>query len=139
MMITLIYGSSATRKMSEQELLEILETSHHNNLALDITGMLLYADGNFLQVLEGEEEAVTTVYAKIQKDPRHQGLMVYVKQPIKERQFADWEMGFVDVQRIGAKNIPGYTDFLNDPQHESKLSNVSYAHAFLNIFRENIR
>ena len=138
-MITLIYGSAATNPMSETELLEILEVSRRNNQQHDITGMLLYSDGNFIQVLEGEEAIVTQVFTKIQKDPRHQGIMVYVKHPIDKRQFANWEMGFVNVQKVDVSRIPGYSNYLKDPEHENKLSDVSYARSFLSIIRENIR
>lgn len=138
-MITLIYGSTATNSMSEDELLEILEKSHKNNLKVNVTGMLLYYDNNFLQVLEGEEADVMSVFNRIQQDPRHQGIMVYVKQPVTKRQFGEWEMGFVNVKNLDAKKIKGFSNFLNDPDHNIKLEEISYAHAFLNIFRENIR
>lgn len=139
MLITLIYGSNATRNLSDAELVDILSKSHKNNLTLDVTGMLLYHDGNFLQVLEGDEQVVTDLYDRILRDPRHENLLTYIKQPIKERVFGKWEMGFIDVGKIGAENIPGYTTFINDPDHNTKLENASYAYAFLNVFRENIR
>ena len=138
-MITLIYGSTATHRMTETELIQILETARRNNVKENITGMLLYDDGNFLQVLEGEEKPVTSSFNKISQDTRHNSVMVYVKKSIESRQFDDWAMGFVDVKRMGADKIPGYTNFLQDPQHNTKLKDASYAHAFLNVFRENIR
>lgn len=137
-MITLIYGSSANRKMTEQELIDILRTSRENNEKKNITGMLLYDDGNFLQVLEGEEEDVTSLYKTIQQDPRHHSVFTYVKQPITERLFGDWEMGFIDMEKQ-AENLPGYSRFLDDPDHSIKLKDATYAFAFLNVFRENIR
>ena len=138
-MITLIYGSSATHRMSAEELITILEEARQNNTQLNITGMLLYDDGNFLQVLEGEDEVVTNLYNKIYKDPRHGSVMLYVKKQIDKRQFDDWAMGFVDVRQLDVDNIPGYSRFLNDPEHTTKLEDVSYAFAFLSVFRENIR
>lgn len=138
-MITLIYGSTATSRMSDSELLEILKKARENNQKLNITGMLLYYDNNFLQVLEGEEDKVTDLFAKIRTDPRHQGVMVYVKHPISKRQFGNWEMGFVNVANLETDKIAGYSNFLNDPNHTIKLEEISYAHSFLNIFRENIR
>jgi len=139
MLINLIYGSDATSRFSQEELIEILNDCRRNNKKLDVTGMLLYHDGNFIQVLEGEQQIVEDLYQKIAKDSRHENLLTYVKQPIDKRQFGDWEMGFVDVEQIGADNIPGYTKFISDPDHSTKLENASYAYAFLNVFRENIR
>jgi len=138
-MITLIYGSSAAYPMPVPELVTILEQARQNNKKLNITGMLLYDDGNFLQVLEGEDEAVTSLYNKICQDPRHQSILLYVKKQIDKRHFNDWAMGFVDVRQLDIDNIPGYSRFLNDPEHTTKLEDASYAYAFLNVFRENIR
>ena len=60
-MIHLVYVSSATGKLGETDLLDLLEHSRRRNRALDLTGMLLYAGGNFFQVLEGEEKDVDEV------------------------------------------------------------------------------
>ena len=138
-MISLIYGSSATSQLTQDDLVDILAVARRNNEKLNITGMLLYSDGNFLQVLEGEEEAVESLLATIRKDSRHAGLMVYVKYPIAERQFSNWKMGFIDIDNSKVHEIPGYSDFLSNPDHEMNLSDVSYAKSFLELFRDNIR
>ncbi len=139
MLITLIYGSNASSHLTETDLIDILNECRKNNKTVDVTGMLLYHDRNFIQVLEGEEDIVTELYQKISKDPRHENLLTYVKQPIDHRQFGDWEMGFVDIEQIGVENIPGYTRFIEDPEHGTKLESASYAYAFLDVFRSNIR
>ena len=59
-LITLIYGSAAVDPFTEPELIALLEKSRANNQSLGVTGMLVYRDGNFLQVLEGEAEQVDT-------------------------------------------------------------------------------
>ena len=58
----LIYMSSATQLMSNEELLELLKTCRENNEKKNLTGMLLYGEGAFVQVLEGEEETVEATY-----------------------------------------------------------------------------
>lgn len=138
-MITLIYGSTASKPMSDEELVDLLKKSHEKNKRLEITGMLLYDDGNFVQVVEGPKEAVESLYQSIQHDPRHQNVMLFVKRDIEARQFGDWEMGFVNVGKLDMENVPGYTRFLQDPEHLSKLEDASYAYAFLSVFRNNIR
>ncbi len=71
----------------------ILQSARRNNQALGITGLLLYIDGGFLQVLEGEEEAVHRIYTRIRADNRHweTRLMLDREAP---RAFGDWSMGF---------------------------------------------
>ncbi|HWF37906.1 MAG TPA: BLUF domain-containing protein [Candidatus Acidoferrales bacterium] len=54
-----------------------------------VTGMLLYKDGCFMQVLEGNEEAVIDLAEKIQRDPRHKNMMTLYQGDSPERQFAD--------------------------------------------------
>jgi hypothetical protein len=90
----LIYASSAAPDLKLVDLEEILEASVRNNKPRDITGMLLYVGGGFLQALEGEETAVAAMYRKIESDPRHQGIVLIERSPIESRSFPTWSMGF---------------------------------------------
>jgi hypothetical protein len=93
-LINLIYASSAVSDLKLVDLEQILEASVRNNKPCDITGMLLYVGGGFLQALEGEESAVTAMYRKIESDPRHQSIVVIDSSPIESRSFPTWSMGF---------------------------------------------
>lgn len=136
-MISLIYASSATRKLTNEELLDILESSHRNNAKHDITGILLYKDGNFMQVLEGDEEKVMQVYATIEQDPRHHQVMLISTRRIKARQFENWEMGFFNLDDADLRQIPGYSEFMNTPLNADKFfDQPGFAHRFLEVFKE---
>lgn len=50
-----------------------------NNERAGITGMLLYKDGNFMQLLEGEKEAVLRLHKNIIVDPRHKGFLTLLQ------------------------------------------------------------
>jgi hypothetical protein len=89
----LIYTSSAHRNTPESTLLEILETSRRNNSAADITGVLLYIDGGFLQVLEGSSQDVGITFHRIARDKRHWNTSVLMDRTA-ERAFGEWSMGF---------------------------------------------
>ena len=93
-MYRLLYCSSAVQSMSDGDLTELVAVSRAHNAAVGITGMLLYLDGNFIQVLEGNRAEVTRLYGKIQSDPRHLGIMTLVQGDVTKRAFADWSMGF---------------------------------------------
>ena len=112
-MFFLVYASSAVQPFSGSDLEELLATSRENNAKADITGMLLYKDGNFMQVLEGEEEAVRALYDKIAVDPRHRGEILLQQGFTEERQFPSWSMGFRDLLSPETRSIPGYSEFLN--------------------------
>ena len=139
-MISLIYVSSATRLFNEEELLNLLQLSRSNNEQAEITGMLLYKGGNFMQVIEGPEEAVTALYQKILRDPRHTGIMLLTKEPLKERQFPDWSMGFQNLDKLSPEEIPGYSPFLNeDFTSEVFRANPTRAYIVLENFKKHMR
>ena len=107
----LIYVSSATRLLREPELLEILECARENNAPLDVTGMLLYAEGSFIQVLEGEAPAVEKLLRKIRRDGRHRGFLILLDRPIAERDFEGWSMAFHRVSQNEIDQIAGFHEW----------------------------
>ena len=111
----LVYVSSAVRLFSAEDLRALPETCRKNNAELGVTGMLLYKDGNFMQVLEGDEEAVRGLYARIAADPRHRGEITLQEGFAEGRQFPDWSMGFRDLNSPEERSAPGYSEFLNAP------------------------
>lgn len=133
-MIHLIYASSATQLMSQDELTELLKKAREKNASRDITGMLLYRNGNFVQVLEGPEAAVSDTFEVIKKDPRHHDVTLILKRPIQKRDFAEWEMGFTGLKD---KDLEGYSDFLDVFDHPT--DNPSLAYEFLLTFKEGMR
>ena len=90
----LIYVSAAVDAMTPDVLAQILEASRRNNPKAGITGMLLYIDGGFLQLLEGPEEAVHATYDRICRDRRHDEPRVLLDRAAEGRLFPDWTMGF---------------------------------------------
>lgn len=93
-MYHLMYVSYAKQHFSDDALTELLIKARKNNSNLGITGMLIYRDGNFIQVLEGEEDAVKSLYKLIKDDIRHDGAIIMSEGEVSERQFAKWAMDF---------------------------------------------
>ena len=81
--------------MPKSKLYKILVDSRVNNKFADVTGLLVYVDGNFLQVLEGEQEVVSALLEKISKDCRHEDVKVVYKTSIENRTFNSWQMAYV--------------------------------------------
>ncbi|WP_157928835.1 BLUF domain-containing protein [Pararhizobium haloflavum] len=90
----LLYVSGATRPMLPADIDAILAASRANNARLDVTGLLLYADGTFIQILEGERHVVQSLAQTIRKDQRHRNFMVLAELQAEARAFSDWQMGF---------------------------------------------
>lgn len=139
MLIQLIYLSTARELMNDDQLAELLLQSQKNNAPLDITGALIYHDGNFIQLLEGPEENVLTIYEKIKKDKRHVSVTTLVQSPIQQREFESWSMAFQNVNKLPAE-ILEKNPILNTPLTDDELAKrPSRALIILRSFRDNIR
>ncbi len=111
MIFQLVYESTAAEPFYSAELLALLEKSRRNNERTGITGMLLYHNGRFLQLLEGLQDHVLERFAVIAADPRHKWVSLVMSGPNAERDFPDWKMGFRDLARARPPE-EGWTDFL---------------------------
>jgi uncharacterized membrane protein (DUF373 family) len=110
-MIQIIYLSSATRTMSQADLEDILRTARENNARLGITGMLLYGNKTFIQILEGEEGVVHELVKTIKRDPRHTNFQIVKEKPIEQHEYADWSMGFKRVSGEDFEAVKGLKHF----------------------------
>lgn len=110
-MIQLIYISAEVEPFTRNRLRDLLDVSRRNNEAAGVTGMLVYHDGTFLQVLEGEKETVEKLLETIDADPRHHKIKLLLRQEIEERSFGGWSMGFVNASGASLDAYPGFVDF----------------------------
>ena len=94
MLRAIVYVSSASRALSEEDLDFIVAEARRFNEASGVTGFLLYCGGNFMQYLEGEDDAVLQTFARIRASTRHRQVSELMNEPITVREFADWAMGF---------------------------------------------
>jgi len=93
----LIYTSAAENAMSGAELVELLEKARIHNSAQGIGGGLLYGQGRFIQVLEGERGKVEALYDRIEQDTRHDFVRIALARELAAREFPEWSMGFRDL------------------------------------------
>ena len=92
-----LYHSRATQPPSETDLRDLLAQAEDHNARHQITGLLLYSAGRYVQVLEGNQADVQALYARICRDPRHAQVVTVSEGPGPQRLFADWSMGFGQV------------------------------------------
>lgn len=93
----LLYASGAMPGTTSEDIAAILAASRRNNARLGITGMLLFANNTFIQVLEGNEADVRKLAARISNDRRHRNYMVLLEQNTSDRAFGRWQMGFKEL------------------------------------------
>ncbi|MEY4358351.1 MAG: hypothetical protein RL469_1677, partial [Pseudomonadota bacterium] len=110
-MIRLTYLSQESAVLSADALLALVTQCHRNNPAKGLTGMLLYGNGTFLQVIEGDEAAVDRLMAVIERDSRHTNVKIVRRESVTSRQYSDWSMGFERVTDRTLQEIPGLRNF----------------------------
>lgn len=90
MRYAICYVSTRTNEVSEEEIRELLQKREKENSRNEVKGLLLYSEGKFFQVLEGEKNLILSLFEDIQKDPRHKDLMQIVGREISEGSYDDY-------------------------------------------------
>ncbi len=123
----LIYISQAKEDLNYYDLDNILVSARKNNSTNQITGLLIFKDGFFIQLLEGSENQVKYILSKVVQDQRHKLVKVIGEWPTDKRFFPNWSMSFHDIdvsdfkhpflQKLFSENFlietPNQSDFQN--------------------------
>jgi hypothetical protein len=107
MLVRLLYVSRAVRALGDID--SILLSSRTNNPPIGITGVLCYADGLYLQAIEGGRESVNQLFNKISSDVRHSDVLLLHYEEISERRFGNWTMGQVNLGKVNASILLRYS------------------------------
>lgn len=95
----LVYTSVAAPSLDGGGLFQLVQQLQVNNARNDITGLLIFADGRFFQVIEGEYGQVQSLFRKIERDSRHHSVSQIMSNRLAVRQFQRWRM-----RRVRAPN-----------------------------------
>ena len=135
----LVYTSISNQKMSDDNLKDLLKKSRLKNETLNTTGMLLYLDPFFIQILEGEEAILNESFNIIKQDSRHHKVKIIYKKPIEERSFSNWTMGFNKISDENLEAVEGFSDFLRRPTSDffsdSPSETEKMLEKFLDMFK----
>ena len=91
---SVVYLSSARTNLTKEDIDEIMNISQVNNISLNISGFLVYHEGTFLQLLEGEEKNVKMIYNRVLIDDRHKNIIPVLDQETSARFFDFYHSGF---------------------------------------------
>lgn len=111
----IMYLSAAVQWPTESDLTDILSVSRVNNKRQNITGVLLYGEGKFIQVLEGDKMLLQETLDRISNDNRHKGITHIASGRQEERNFSEWSMGF---KLIDAGTLSALEGYMIDPTHK---------------------
>lgn len=102
---TLIYKSQLNPSCKSLSLLSLVEKAKHSNTALDVTGILLFDGVEFLQILEGSEEVIETLFLKIREDKRHYSVVELMRDYGPRRRFENVGMLLFDLRIETSKSV----------------------------------
>lgn len=132
----LAYVSTETAPFSPDSLIALLTEAREENARNHVTGLLLYREGSFYQVLEGDPTAVRSTFDGIEQDPRHKEVRILFSGQTEAREFADWQMGFINLDGVAIEELKGFSNFLTrDAQPREFLENLSRGKRLAMMFR----
>jgi hypothetical protein len=92
---SLVYTSTASRPLAKSDLEYILMNARKRNLEEQVTGLLLFTEGKFMQYLEGPQAGVLKIFDIIKKSSLHEEITEVSRQPLGSREYGDWSMAFL--------------------------------------------
>jgi len=135
-MYYLVYISHSVKPFTLAGLKKLLIHCRDNNIDNGITGILLYIEGKFVQILEGKREKVKVLFEKIKRDRRHSEISRILEGPIDYRNFPNFSMGFFTMDDQAFTRLSGYKDI----KEFFRYPNVEYADhpaiKFLRTFKD---
>ena len=140
MLVEFLYNSaSVSSQLTNMDLDHILASARRRNVAEEITGMLLYYRGEFVQILEGRKQSIENVYEKfICPDTRHTAINKVLENTITHRSFSEWSMGFVGAAEIEShmpSSVMGVLMNMLTAQAKSKPLSLGL-NAFVSIYNQ---
>jgi hypothetical protein len=96
----LVYVSDATEPMTAEAVESIVEHCRRNNEERNISGLLIYSGGHFIQLLEGHQPVLEKLLARIREDERHYNVEQLYFAPADKRLFPRWRMGLLNLDHI---------------------------------------
>jgi hypothetical protein len=119
----LVFVSAATELCTDDELVSLLETCRANNIKRGITGLLLYYEGSFLEIIEGPQKTIEWLFnEKVSHDRRHHCVVKLLTGTEDHRSFPDWSMGFKRITKeIIQEQIPNFNSILESHSNPEKV------------------
>lgn len=101
MLMRMIYASESTQPLTPASVQLLVDHARQANARRQLTGVLAFDHRAFVQCLEGDRETVSEVFCRIAADRRHRRIVLLELQPVDERLFTSWGMGFAAADATG--------------------------------------
>lgn len=121
------YVSTAHLELEDHEINMIMTQTQQFNKNHDITGILLYNEGSFFQLLEGEKKTIDDLYYKITDDFRHHDIIKFLEKPVSRLPFDGYMTDFItDTKRLDEAKLKNYLHYIEvlNPESQKALKRV---------------
>jgi hypothetical protein len=122
-LIHVIYISAASPDIAEYDTVKFLSEARKANRQNDVSGLMLYMGGCFLLLLEGRTANVDIASSAIFSDER--GMRMILREPVAEREFPEWIMGFETVEPLEAGRLLGEPLLFSSASRVAKIESNS--------------
>ncbi len=103
---SIVYLSKANEEFLKRDARQQLKIhSQSENAKHDISGLLIYSEGYFLQIIEGTSAEIDALYTRISHDPRHSKLDLLTRSVGSTRMFSKWSMGLVETEDVSDLHV----------------------------------
>ncbi len=117
---SLVYVSDTSKDLKKADIQKVFDFTTDWNINHDISGFLVYKGGNFIQLLEGNEKTIKSLFKRISKDNRHVNVTIILEENISQHSFDGYESGFFTSQNNeltrGLLNYIDYLKLLENPK-----------------------
>lgn len=112
---TIIYVSSAIENFSIDDINNLLVFFREDRKKKNLTGLVLYANGNALTMIEGDKDQVEKEFSLMKSYPAHHHIIKIYDKTIPHRYFENYSLGF---KVIGNASLKSVDDFNTDGDKE---------------------
>jgi L-cysteine desulfidase len=115
MRFAISYVSTANRTLNQDEVTELLDLTEIRNNNRGVNGLLIYSEGNFFEVIEGEKNMILELFENIKEDPRHRNIMMIFEKDMDKPLFYDKEANFISENtKHRQMNVENFLYYIKD-------------------------
>ena len=120
------YVSTANKELSESDISLLFKTVRQKNNTIGVTGILMFSEGNFFQIMEGEHDTIISLFNKIKVDPRHYNIIKILQKPTGNQFFDHYHSGFTTI--LNGEEKHKLQSFLNNEKvvNPDSYKSISY-------------
>jgi Sensors of blue-light using FAD len=132
--VQITYVSKASMEFGTADLLKLLIDSRNYNKDNDITGILIFENDKFLQVIEGSGDTTENLFQRIVKDGRHHDVNLIASKEVARHEFPKWTMAFAGAGSLARYSFRGFKPIIDSSDQSNTTDVLDAANRLLNQF-----